>query len=64
MPDIRMSEDSKLVEMWTQMGQQTGGLIGRSIGLTSYGFVSIMAGLLAPAVLLNSVILDRNRRLS
>lgn len=55
-------QDAKLIELWTEMGKHTGSLIGRSIGLSSYGMLSVMEGLLAPALLLNSVLLVRNRR--
>lgn len=55
-------QDTRIVELWTEMGRQTGGLIGRSIGLSSYGLLSVMEALLAPAVLLNSALLSRNRR--
>lgn len=55
-----MAQDTKLVELWTEMGKHTGSLIGRSIGLSSYGMLTLMEALLAPAVLLNSV-LERRR---
>lgn len=58
-----VSQDAKLVELWTEMGKHTGSLIGRSIGLSSYGLLNVLEGLLAPAVLLNSVLLGRNRRI-
>lgn len=58
-----MGQDTKIIELWTEMGRQTGGLIGRSIGLSSYGLMSVMEALLAPAVFLNSTMLNRNRRL-
>lgn len=59
-----MPQDTRLVELWTEMGKHTGSLIGRSIGLSSYGMLSVMEGLLVPAVVLNSLLLKSIRRFS